>query len=224
LKSSRLAAATAVIGLVTLAAPEITGCGSPREPAKPPPSPPPSPAAETAAPDLASGAVGEYRSDRFDLLLPLPDGARWRIEDARSPWLEGTHKPAAAALLVRVWREPEIMNRARCEAQARLFRSLPDRERAVVIEERRIDVPRGFDTVFQVGVIASDREQPITGFVTAFGSRVRRCFAYVLTTSASGKGAEERIAARLASIVLISLSNISLEDDGAKVIPREPLP
>jgi hypothetical protein len=225
-KSRRLTAAFAVakvIAIAALATPELTGCGSPPETAKAP-SPPPSPAADAAPPDLASGALGEYRSNRFNLLLPLPDGQSWRIEDDRSPWLEGSHKPASAALLVRVWREPDIMNRARCESQARLSRGLPDRERAAIIEERRIDVPRGFDTVLQVGVLATARDEPITGFVTAFGGRVRRCFAYVLTTTASGKGAEERIAARLAAMVLLSLENITLEDDRAPAIPREPLP
>lgn len=219
----------------------LAGCGAAEPPPKEPPkTAPPKTSIETTPPDLATGSWGEYRSERFDLRLPLPDATMWRVEDERSPWLEATHDGAAAKLLVRAWREAGIVDRARCEAQARLWRDLPELERAEIVDLRRINVPPGFDTVAHVGIVAprgrrgaeplanrgggGDGGEPITGFVMAFGGWAHRCFAYVLTTTASGKGAERLIAVRLASMVELSLLNVKVEREVAPDVPREPPP
>lgn len=211
----------------------LAGCGAPSEPA---------PAApdqhkkskqtevRMASSDLATGAWGEYRSARFDLRLPLPDGPSWRVEDERSPWLEAVHEPANTKLLVRTWTEAGTANRAACEARARLWKDLPARERAEIVDTRRINVPPGFDTVVEVGVVPEKNmsrrpgDRAIEGFATAFGGWARRCFAYVLTTRATGKDAERLVAVRLATMVELSLSNVTVEREIDPAIPREPVP
>lgn len=211
------------------AAAALAACGAPPTlptPQSPPPQKPqPSaPAAAVAGPDLTSGPWGDYHSDRYNLRLRLPDAKRWRIEDERSPWLEATHAAASSTLLVRVWRTSDLASRATCEAQARLWRDLPERARAEMIDERRIDVPRGFDTRVAIGVLPATRGAPLTGFAMAFGGWARRCFAYVLTTTAAGKDAEELVGARLAAMLEVSLSNVTLESEHLPAVPREPLP
>lgn len=104
------------------------------------------------------------------------------------------------------------------------MRALPAREGAEVIEDRRIGVPKGFDTVVTVGVVANGRGPTISGFALAFGADARRCFGYAVMTSAGGKGAEELVATRLATMVELSLSNVTIEDDRDPVIPHDPGP
>jgi hypothetical protein len=208
----------------------IAGCGATSEPAKAQPPKSGQPAAEVGPPDLTTGVWGEYRSARFDLRLPLPDGPSWRVEDSRSPWLEARHAAANTTLLVRTWPEAGTANRAACEARARLWRDLPARERADIVDRRRINVPPGFDTIVEVGVMPETRsargggDLAIEGFAIAFGGWARRCFAYVLTTKASGKGAERLVAVRLATMVDLSLQKVTIDRETDPDLPREPGP
>lgn len=204
------------------AAASIAGCGAANEAAEVKATP--NPAAVISLPDLSRGPWGEHRSGRFHLRVPLPDASGWSVDDERTPWIEAKHRGAQAQLIVRIWREDDITNRARCEANARVTRVLPDREGAEIVEERAVRAPRGFDTVATVGVVPGGRGLPLVGFVMAFGASVRRCFAYVLVTKADGKDAEELIAERLATMVELSLSNVALEDDREPSIPKEPVP
>ena len=211
----------------------IAGCGATSEPAKAQRPKSGQPAAEVGPPDLTTGVWGEYRSARFDLRLPLPDGPSWRVEDSRSPWLEARHAAANTNLLVRTWPEAGTANRAACEARARLWRDLPARERADIVDRRRINVPPGFDTIVEVGVTPESpknksargsSELAIEGFAMAFGGWAHRCFAFVLTTKASGKDAERLVAVRLATMVELSLLNVSVEREIDLDVPREPVP
>jgi hypothetical protein len=220
------------IFLVAGAAASLAGCGAGAPPPPPKQRAPERPAVEVVAADLASGSWGEYRSPRFDLTLPLPDGPRWRVEDSGSPWLEARHEAAATKLLVRTWFEAGA-SRATCEERARLWRDLPAREGADVVDRRRINVPPGFDTIVEVGVrpetpkrrgARAPGEIAIAGFAMAFGGWAHRCFAYVLTTSASGKEAERLVAVRLATMVELSLLNVTIESETDPAVPREPVP
>jgi hypothetical protein len=210
----------------------MTGCGAASKPATTPQRPrSEQPAAPAGPPDLTTGSWGEYRSARFDLRLPLPDGPSWRVEDGRSPWLEASHAAANTNLLVRTWPEAGTANRQTCEARARLWRDLPARERADIVDRRRINVPPGFDTIVEVGVTperpednAARGDLAIEGFAMAFGGWAHRCFAFVLTTKASGKDAERLVAVRLATMVELSLLNVSIERETDPDVPREPVP
>jgi hypothetical protein len=64
----------------------------------------------------------------------------------------------------------------------------------------------------------------VTGFAMAFGGWAHKCFAYVLTTTASGKDVERLIAFRLATMVELSLLNVTIEREVDPEVPREPVP
>ncbi len=59
------------------------GCaGRPVASPRPPPPPPPAPTAETGD-ALATAPLGIFRSKRFDLAIPIPDGRGFAIDDTR---------------------------------------------------------------------------------------------------------------------------------------------
>ncbi|XYH95146.1 hypothetical protein ACMHYB_46280 [Sorangium sp. So ce1128] len=207
--------AVALLALLPACAP-APAAPPPPPPRAAPPAPPPS--------TLGEGQLGEYRSERFDLRLPLPDARGFRVEDGEGPWLVATHAASSTSLLVRTWREDGRASRAACEARARLWRDLPRPDRSLTAVERRIDVPEGFDTVVEIGVADAPPGAPIEGFAVAFGGSVRRCFAFIAETRAAGPSAERLVAERLAAVVEISLGGVRLEREVAPAIPREPLP
>ncbi|WP_438023683.1 hypothetical protein [Sorangium sp. So ce233] len=193
-------------------------------PAAPPPPPPRTALPPPPPSTLGDGELGEYRSERFDLRLPLPDARGFRVEDREGPWLVATHAASSTSLLVRTWREDGRASRAACEARARLWRDLPRPDRSLTAVERRIDVPEGFDTVVEIGVADAPPGAPIEGFAVAFGGYGRRCFAFIAETRAAGPSAERLVAERLAAVVELSLGGLRLEREVAPAVPREPLP
>ncbi len=115
------------------------------------------------------------------------------------------------------------MNRARCEENARVFRKLPERAGAEIVERRAVSVPKGFDTVVEVGVSpAKTSGGKVDAFAMAFGGWSRRCFAYVFTTSAVGAGAEKVVGERLGMMVQGSLEKLSFEGELEQRIERAP--
>jgi hypothetical protein len=197
------------------------------EPAQPP-APPPTPAAPPPAPApeppaAFTGSPGTYKSERFEVRLPLPDGRAWRIDDHRDPWLTATHAASASTLLVRSWTEDGRASRARCEERARLWRKLPDGAGAEILQDRALDAPAGFDTHVLVGLVAGKPGAPIDAFAVAFGAQRHRCFAWAYTTSAAGPGAERVLGERLAAMVEGSLAKAAIDDGLAPRIPREPI-
>jgi hypothetical protein len=198
----------------------LLGC----EPAQPPaPPPPPAPAPAPAPPPaFATGAAGTFRSERFALRLPLPDGSAWRIDDHQGPWLTATHAASASTLIVRSWTEDGRATRARCEERARLWRKLPERAGADIMQERAIDAPPGFDTRLLVGVVSGKPGAPISAFALAMGAHAHRCFVWSYTTTAQGLGAEQVVGERLATMVEASLAKVRMESDLTPRIQREP--
>ena len=191
----------------------------------------PVPIVETRVTALGDGPVGEFVSLRFGLKLPLPDGKAWKIDDHDSGWLIAKHGGSASDLVVRVWREETVMNRARCEERARIWRKIPERESADIVEKRAVDVPTGFDTVVEVGVIAPARVgkkakagEDLRGVAMAFGGKGKRCFAWIYTTSAGGPSAEVVLGERLARMVQGSLSATATVNELEPQIDRAPLP
>ena len=138
----------------------VSACGTAS--ALPPRAPAPRPPSEGSL-ALASGAWGDFVSKRFDLRLPLPDGPAWRIDDRKTPWLTASHAASSSTLLVRAWREADLVNRSRCEARARSWMKLPEVDGAQILEERTIPLPAGFDTRLVTGVsmqAPAPRSQP----------------------------------------------------------------
>lgn len=200
------------------------GCGPA---ANPPPRPAPGPLELARPPSLDGGPWGEFRSARFELRLPLPDGRAWRIDDRSTPWLSATHPATSSTVLVRRWHEDELMNREKCERRAREFRALPAREGSELMETRPVPVPAEFDTRVEVRFVPAAARQTLRGFALAFGGWAHGCFAFVFTTSASGPGAEEVIGDRLALVVEGSLTALTVESplrpgDHGRVVPTLP--
>lgn len=157
-------------------------------------------------------------STRFDFSIPLPDGASFRIDDRTDRWLVATHSETSSTLLVRAWREYELMNRRTCEQQARLYRTLPERVGDVVVEEKRIDAPPDHDTIVDVRIRERAEAPRVEGTVLAFGGWAHRCFAFVFVTRHDDKAA---VAARLSTIVHGTLLRMKFQSD---LVPRRTPP
>jgi len=159
-----------------------------------------------------------YASARFHFLLPLADGASFHVDDQTDRWFVATHSATTSTLLVRAWREYEIMNRDSCEARARLYRALPERDRGVRIEQRRIDVPPEHDTIVDVRVVEHEKAPRFEGTVLAFGGWAHGCFAFVFVTRGDD---ETTVAARLSTIVHGSLERMKFDSD---LVPKRTPP
>jgi hypothetical protein len=166
---------------------------------------------------------GTFSSLRFELGLPLPDGRGWRIDDHKTPWLSATHPASGSTVVARSWVEDGKVDRHRCEARARLWRSFPDTSRADAVQARSIDAPPGYDTFVSVGVMPEERpSEPVTGFALAFGGRGHRCVAWAFTTSATGPRAAALVGERLAMMVDGSLGRVTLASKLAPHVREEP--
>jgi hypothetical protein len=193
------------------------------EPPRTPANPPASATAAARGSDLSSGAWGDFRSKRFDMTISLPDVKAWRIDDHSTLWLEAKHAPSGSTLSVRLWNEDSVVNRDRCEARARGWKTLPPRDGTDVLRREPIPVPPDFDTVVELGVVAPRPGVPLQAVALAFGGWAHRCFAFVYQTVATGPGAEQLIGARLAAMVDGTLANTRFESDLVPRIPREPV-
>lgn len=92
-------------------------------------------------------------------------------------------------------------------------RLLPDAAGTRLVDEARVTALPGFDTRVSVGFDAPGPGQPIAGYLLAFGASVRRCFAFVYTTTASGAHAEQLVGDRLAIMHTRSLVRIERRGD-----------
>lgn len=165
---------------------------------------------------LDGGDWGSFPSKRFGLFVPLPHGSAWKIDDHATSWLTAWHEESHSRLLVRSWATMELVNRERCEEAARGWMTLPEREGTALVDEHALAFPPDHDTRVEVRVAASPGGERVDGVVLAFGGWARRCFAWVYTTAASGRGAEVAVAERLAIMVERSLGKMEV------VSPRSP--
>ena len=191
------------------------------------PTPTGSASAQANAPpaiDFSTRSWRAYDSLAQGLSMPLPEDLEWRVEDAKDAWLVAKHAPTKTEIVARMLPTEGLANRARCEAHARELRALPVRDDAIVIEKKRVDLPSGFDTVIEVGILATKPGRPITGYVLAFGGWSKKCFAYALTTSAMGRGAEEAVGDRLALFVERWFLKMRFANDLSPMVPREKPP
>jgi hypothetical protein len=144
----------------------------------------------------------------FPIELELPSKSSWQITDGPT-WLLLRHTQTSSELAVRTWRAERLVRRSDCEAQARLARvSIPMVRDEALIDRRASAVPLDFDTQLAVGV--EPTVQGISGYAIAIGASVGRCYAAVFTTSVSGKGAEQEVAARLGIAVDRILNSVRL--------------
>lgn len=120
---------------------------------KAPPSVPAQPV-DPAAPFLADLHPLRFRSARFELSVPFPDGRAWRIDDHRGPYLVATHPATSSTFTLGLWSETELMNRQRCEAAARAKGLVEDAELQTVADEVIVG-PGQYDTHITVAALPS---------------------------------------------------------------------
>lgn len=219
-------------GRRTLAALILLGasaCGATSSPPPPAPAAAPAPVTPTSNDALAREPIGIFRSKRFDLALPLPAGKGFAIDDRSTPWLVARHEASRSTLLVRRWRELEVMTREGCEQAARNGRALPTLDAAEILEVRSLHVPPDHDTEATVALFRPAPRPPATtaplyGMVLAFGAWSRQCFAYAFVTEHDGIGAEAIVAERLVRMVDQSLAEIRARSDLDPALERETRP
>lgn len=166
-----------------------------------------------------------FHSTRFRMSVPLPDGKSWKIDDHTRPELFATHAPTRSKLTMYASAEPELMNRARCEARARERGLLPTRDMKP-IEDTVTVGPEAYDTRVLVAVDASsDPKAPLIGHVLLFGAFIRRClflhFETAVPTNSSRD--EEELSSRLAIAKVRILGGLTLDPPrtGEAEVPRE---
>jgi hypothetical protein len=190
----------------------LAACGSSTKPVPPPPPAPAEPAAFTAGARMA-----RFHSTRFGVSLPLPDGRRWRIDDHHAPVLRATHPPTGSLVELAVWREDELVNRAKCAERAREKGWAPAAGAREEISTEVVSFPPGWDTGIRVG--ADHDEKRVTGELVAFGAFIRKCLYFRFTTTAP-LGSPDVVSDRLAFVRLRVFGGLSLD---TFEVPREPM-
>jgi hypothetical protein len=182
----------------------LLGCAEQPPPAKGPPVDP-------GAAFLNDPKPLRYRSARFELSLPLPDGRGWKIDDHKTPMLVATHAATDGVVTLDLGMRPELMNRQRCEADARARRLVNDADLQTVADEVIVG-PAQYDSRVAVMVApGANPHQALAGHVYLFGSYLRKClFVHYETRQRPGEN-EETLSARLAVARLQILGGIKVE-------------
>lgn len=137
------------------------------------------------------------------LAFPLPDPAGWRLDKREQHSWVALHRRSSSQLVVRAWHFEGIPRADDCERQARLWRSdLPQFKPAEVVAENERLLAGAYRGRVTVGVRAAPSSTPerLLGDVLGFGSDARDCVMLAFSTSATGPGARQVIAERLATI------------------------
>lgn len=172
----------------------------------------PQAAAAARAADFApdEGSWGRFRSKRFQLELPLPDGRAWKIDDHSRPALVAVHETTASRLHLRATHEDELMNRAKCEARARELGWVPTAQLATIEDEVTVG-PEAYDSRVWVAVDASQPGGAVTGHVFLFGAFIRRCLLVHVETTVPSREHEGVLSSRLATVGARVVRGITLD-------------
>ena len=148
----------------------------------------------------------------------LPEKSAWSVTDGPT-WLEAEQRPSASKLALRTWRAERLVRRSDCAAQARLARpTIPIPREESIVEQRPFASPAGFDSELVVGVEPS--AEGVAGYAIVFGASVGYCYAAVFTTTASGSGADQEVAARLGIAVDRILSGVRARSIDERAVRR----
>jgi hypothetical protein len=160
-----------------------------------------------------------YHSKRLALTLPLPDGARWRIDDHSQPELVATHVETRSRVTVAVFHADELVGRTQCEELARARKLVPEGELHTLEDDVAL-TQQTFDTRIWVAVQPGGApERPLAGHVMAFGGFLRKCYAFDFATEVDSAADEAVLAARLAYARARILGGMELDPFGA--VPKE---
>jgi hypothetical protein len=144
------------------------------------------------------GPLLRYRSARFDLSVPFPDGPAWKIDDHSTAALVARHPPTSSTLTVQAFGEPVVMNRQKCEASSR-EKGLVTLRDPQTIEDLRTTGPDAYDSRIWVALESrGSPEAPLFGHVFLFGAFVRKCLFLHFATSVASERDEDVLTTRLA--------------------------
>jgi len=206
-------AASRIFGILLV----VAGCAG-----TPPKSPSP---VANGTPNVPLAHLPDARAERvrsrtldLPIELMLPEKAAWRITDGPT-WLEAEQRDSSSKLALRTWRADRLVRRGDCAAQARLARStIPIAREESIVERRPFAAPTGFDSELIVGVEPS--AEGVVGYAIVFGASVGYCYAAVFTTTASGSGADQEVAARLGIAVDRVLSGVRTRSIDERAVRR----
>jgi hypothetical protein len=160
-----------------------------------------------------------YHSKRLALNLPLPDGARWRIDDHSQAELVATHAETRSRVTVAVFRTDDLVGRTQCEELARARKLVPEGELRTLEDDVAL-TQQTFDTRIWVAVQpGGGPERPLAGHVMAFGGFLRKCFVFAFSSEVDSAADEPVLAARLAYARARIFGGMELDPFG--VVPRE---
>lgn len=203
--------------LVSLAPWALAACAAPSRPA----AASGQPASQTTSFPDDDKPLLRYRSHRFALSLPLPDGRAWRIDDHSQPALVATHAPTRSRLVVSLFSADQLVGRTQCEDLARSRKLVPDDGGGGrTVEDHVAITQQTFDTRIRVTLEPGNGpDRSLSGRVTAFGGFLRKCFAFVYTTNVDAVTDEAILSSRLAVVRTRILGGLELEP--FDVVPRD---
>jgi hypothetical protein len=167
-------------------------------------------------------ALLQFRSARFRLTIPLPDGRRWLIDDHKHPELVAAHPPTQSALVVSLTLEHELVNRQRCEERAREQGLVPSATLRTV-EDQVIVGPEAFDSRVWVALEApATAGGPLTGHVLGFGAYIHKCLFFHFASKVPSDRDEAVLSSRLATARLKIWDHLGVEpfDEPPRESPR----
>jgi hypothetical protein len=171
-------------------------------------------------PHFPEARSARVRSRTLDLPIEvmLPEKASWRVTDGPT-WLEAEQRESSSKLALRTWRAERLVRRSDCAVQARLARpTIPIASEETIVDQRSFAAPAGFDSELVVGVEPSGAG--VMGYAIVFGASVGFCYAAVFTTTASGSGADQEVAARLGIAVDRILSGVRVRSIDERAVRR----
>ena len=193
----------------------LAACGGAGQEGQPLAAVAPSASASSSAPAGAASfpeevKLARFHSKRFAMVVPLPDGKAWRIDDHTHTELTATHAATQSKLVVTLFADPELMNRQKCEEKARERKLVPPGEMRTVEEKITIG-PETYDTRVWVAIEPGAPGKPLVGHVFAFGGFLRKCLFFHFSSEVPSANDEDVLSARLAVARTRVLDGITLD-------------
>jgi hypothetical protein len=195
----------------------VSCAASPRLPA---PAPVTARSVATTLGDSTTEMV-RYHSKRLALSLPLPDGPAWVVDDRSRGELVATHAATRSTVVVTVIRTDDVVGRDQCEAIARSRGLLPE-EPLQTVEDAVVVTQGTFDTRIRVALQpGGGPDRSLTGYVTAFGGFLRKCYVFAFSTGVAHAYDEAALSSRLAFARTRILPGLELDPLDA-IVPMKP--
>ena len=151
--------------------------------------------------------------------MPLPDARAWAVDDASRPELVAAHKPTHSLLVAKMFTDPDLVNRARCEQKSRDLGLVPmAMQSARTIEDEALAAPEDFDTRVWVAIRAGKKDGELVGDVFLFGAHIRKCIFVHYATIVPTDHDADVLSDRLAAARLHIVHDISV--DAIEAVPR----